>query len=45
MIAVSVENHLLFATLFDQIDYVDVVVDADFLVEMFLECQLGLVFV
>lgn len=38
VIAIRVENHLLFATLFNQIDYVDIVVDAKLLVEMFLEC-------
>lgn len=38
VITISIEDHLFFAALFHQIYDVDVVVDAELLVEMFLEC-------
>lgn len=41
VVAVRIKNHFFFATLFDQIDYVDVVVNAELLVKMFLECHLS----
>lgn len=41
VVTISIKNHLFLSTLFNQIDYVDVVVDTEFLVEMFLECQLS----
>lgn len=41
VIAVSIENHFFLSALFNQIDYVDVAVDIEFLVEMFLKCYLS----
>lgn len=38
VITISIENHFFLSTLFNQIYYVDVVVDFELLVEMFLEC-------